>query len=100
MDMALSLSNLPWLWPAIGAYVLLLVLAAWSYRRAVGGWRWAGLSLKALGLALLALCLLEPVWIGQRAKPGANTVAVVDAIKAALPTICCASACRGPGVSS
>jgi uncharacterized membrane protein len=77
MDMALSLSNLPWLWPAIGAYVLLLVLAAWSYRRAVGGWRWAGLSLKALGLALLALCLLEPVWIGQRAKPGANTVAVV-----------------------
>lgn len=77
MDVSLSLSNLPWLWPAIVAFTLLLALAAWSYRRAAGWLRWTGLTLKALGIALLALCLLEPVWVGQRAKPGANTLAVL-----------------------
>jgi uncharacterized membrane protein len=77
MNVSLSLSNLSWLWPALAAFVLLLVLAAWSYRRARGGWRWTGLALKTLGLALLALCLLEPVWVGQRAKPGANAFAVL-----------------------
>jgi len=33
--------------------------------------------LKFLGVATLALCLLEPLWSGQRARPGANLFAIV-----------------------
>ena len=33
--------------------------------------------LKALGFAALALCLLEPLWSGQRARPGANLFSIV-----------------------
>jgi uncharacterized membrane protein len=33
--------------------------------------------LKVLGLAALLTCLLEPLWSGQRARPGANLFAIV-----------------------
>ena len=39
--------------------------------------RWACFALKVVGLAALALCLLEPLWLGQRARPGGNLFAVL-----------------------
>ncbi|HMO66487.1 MAG TPA: hypothetical protein PKE47_14915, partial [Verrucomicrobiota bacterium] len=55
-----------------------LGLLLWNYARGPRGWvRWAAGGLEFLGLALLALCLLEPHRTGERARPGANLFAVV-----------------------
>lgn len=67
-----------WSWPAAGTLALALALVAWSYRAGPSGLaRWVCASLKTLGFAALALCLLDPRWTGQRARPGANLFAVV-----------------------
>src|SRR5712675_1604162 len=74
----LIFSGWNWLWLAAGALGIGLLLLVWSYRAAPPGMiRWVCLGLKLLGLAALALCLLEPLWSGQRARPGANLFAVV-----------------------
>jgi uncharacterized membrane protein len=59
----------------LGAGLLLLF---WNYRPgSTGGLRWLCLILKALAIATLAFCLLEPLQSGQRARPGANLFAIV-----------------------
>ena len=78
LQSTLIFSGLNYVW--LVAPVLLLGLAAlfWSYRSAPPGVaRWLCPVLKALGFAALGLCLLEPLWSGQRVKPGANLLAVV-----------------------
>src|SRR5206468_2275929 len=66
------------LWLACGVVGIALVLLLWSYRAATSGWlRWVCLALKIVGLAALAFCLLEPLWSGQRARPGSNLFAIV-----------------------
>ncbi|NDA67148.1 MAG: hypothetical protein EB141_05625, partial [Verrucomicrobia bacterium] len=59
---------------ALGAGALI-----WGYARAKAdrGLRAVCALLKVLGFTALILCLLEPMWTGQRAKPGANVIAVV-----------------------
>ncbi len=74
---SLTLSAPHWLGPAVIAAAALLLATAWSYRRAPAGLRWGGACLKTLGVTALAFCLLEPLWTGQRARPGANLLAVV-----------------------
>src|ERR1051326_9116560 len=75
---ALIFSGWNWLWPAVGAVLLALIFSAWSYRASrPGPQRWLCVFLKTLGVATLALCLLEPLWSGQRARPGANLFAIV-----------------------
>jgi uncharacterized membrane protein len=55
-----------------------LLMVWWSYRPGPGGGlRWLGAVLKVLGLAALSFCLLEPLWSGQRARPGANLFGIV-----------------------
>ncbi len=75
---SLIFSGSHWLWLAalvLGVGVLLLW---WSYRSSpVGSFRWVCFGLKFLGLAALAVCLLEPLWSGQRARPGANLFAIL-----------------------
>src|SRR5262252_3403936 len=67
-----------WLAPVAGAVVVGLALLFWNYRAAPRGpLRWLCAALKTLGLCAIAFCLLEPLWSGQRAKPGANLFAVV-----------------------
>jgi uncharacterized membrane protein len=74
----LLFSSANWLWLAVGATGVALGLLVWSYRVAPPGFiRWPCLGLKALGIAALAVCLLEPLWSGQRARPGANLFAIV-----------------------
>jgi uncharacterized membrane protein len=67
-----------WLWPAVILFGITLLAMFWSYRAAPPGVaRWLCPMLKALGIAALVLCLLEPLWSRERAKPGANLFAVV-----------------------
>ena len=75
----LFLASRDWLWPAVGALVAAFVFVAWSYLRAPARTplRLTCAVLKMLGLAALLACLLEPTLSGQRAKPGANVIAVV-----------------------
>jgi uncharacterized membrane protein len=76
---SLRLHGGDWLWPALAIVVIGLVLLVRSYRNtpARGGVRAACLGLKTLGLLALALCLLDPAWVSQRATPGANYFAVL-----------------------
>ena len=74
----LTFSGWDCLLPACGFLVLSAFILVWSYRAApAGGLRWACLGLKAAALAALALCLLEPLWFGERVRPGANLFAVM-----------------------
>src|SRR5215471_20105232 len=71
-------SGRQWLTLAAVIIVVGLVLLFWNYRAAPrGALRWLCAALKTLGLCALAFCLLEPLWSGQRAKPGANLFVVV-----------------------
>jgi len=67
-------SNTHWVWPGAILFVFGMALLFWTYRLPglSGGVKAACIGLKLLGLAALLLCLLEPTWVGQRAKPGAN----------------------------
>jgi len=77
-SLPLTFAGLSWLWFAIGLTGVTLLVLFWSYRAApAGGLRWACVTLKMLGVAALAACLLEPLWSGQHARPGANLFAVV-----------------------
>ncbi len=78
MPTSLTFSGVNWLWPVVAFVAVALVVLGWSYRAAAGSpWRWVCLVLKVVGLVALALCLLEPLWLGQRARPGVNLFAVV-----------------------
>lgn len=63
-----------WWVPALLLWVLSALFLAWAYQRLPlsFGAKCACVLLKLLGLAALALCLLEPLWMTERAKPGAN----------------------------
>ena len=78
MSPSLTFSGWNWLWPVLIFSAVALVVLFWSYRALAGQpLRWVCLALKAVGLTALALCLLEPLWLGQRARPGANLFAVL-----------------------
>ena len=75
---SLIFSSRDWLWPAVAALVLGASVVLWAYRTGpTSPVRWLCTGLKVLGIATLALCLLDPQWSGQRAVPGANLFAVV-----------------------
>lgn len=76
---ALTLAGQAWLFPAAMALAVAGLIVLWSYGRAhaAPGFRTLGAGLKMLGLAALLFCLLEPLWSGQRARPGANLFAIV-----------------------
>src|SRR5712671_1441346 len=67
-----------WLWPALILAGLVYFLLVWGYfRQRAGLAGWIAPILKVLGVAALAACLLEPLWTGQRARPGSNLFALV-----------------------
>lgn len=69
----------PWIWPAVLVFVLVVTLMVWSYRRSpeLGVIHGMAFFLRLLGVLVLALCLIEPLWSGWRAKSGANLFLVV-----------------------
>jgi len=68
-----------WVWPAGALLLIASALLVWSYRRAprIGTAGAVAFGLKLLGLLILALCLIEPLWSGRQAKSGANLFVVV-----------------------
>src|SRR6266404_6194574 len=75
----LVISGREWVWPVSIFLVVALVSLGWTYRRAPAGGLICGVCLlfKVLGLVVLAACLLNPLWSGQRARPGANLFVVL-----------------------
>lgn len=68
-----------WLLPAIIALILLAGALVWAGRGSVAERpvRIGCGLLKFAGIVLLALILLDPLWVGQRARPGANVFALL-----------------------
>jgi uncharacterized membrane protein len=68
-----------WLSTAFVIFASGLVVLAWGYRRHRRAGRLAIVAglLKVAALAGLAACLVEPLWTGSRAKPGANLLLLV-----------------------
>ena len=74
-DASLVWGSPAWSWAALALAVVAGLVLLWSYWRApstttvklVAG------TLKLLGIAGLALCLIEPLLSGTRARRGANT---------------------------
>lgn len=69
-----------WRLVAIPGALSMLVLLVWGYARARSidrSLRILAPAVKLLGIAILALCLLEPLFSGTRARPGANLFVVL-----------------------
>lgn len=76
---ALSFNADNWWWVALLGGLLLLPASYFAWKsegRLVNGYV-TGFVLRALGIVLLLLCLLDPHWTGERPAKGANIVAVV-----------------------
>ncbi len=68
-----------WIWAAGALLAAAFLLLLWSYSRARGSGaaRSIAFCLKLLGIVILLLCLIEPLWSGRRAKSGANLFVVI-----------------------
>ncbi len=76
---SLLISGHDWLWLAVVLTAAVVAVVVWAYwkaptPRSIQG---ACLALKVLGVLALFGCLLEPLWSGQRARPGANYLAIL-----------------------
>jgi len=79
----IAIPSTPWLWPASIFLLATLAMILWSYGRAAKSQisdfkfhTWSLVTVKFLSVAVLALCLLEPLWSGRRAKSGANVFVI------------------------
>jgi uncharacterized membrane protein len=72
-------SNRTWMVPIVVGVLLLGGAVIWSWRRSPAqGWvAGACVLLKLAGILSLALCLLDPLWVGERARPGANVFGII-----------------------
>ena len=76
---AITLNGDSWWWVSLLVSIALLGSSYFAWKsegRLIKGYA-LGLSLRALGIVLLLLCLLDPHWTGERPAKGANIVAVV-----------------------
>jgi uncharacterized membrane protein len=76
---ALIFSAREWIVPAMLLVSGAIIFTFWGLLKGPkGGWLGTvSLILKGLGAAALGVCLLNPLWSGTRARPGANYVAVI-----------------------
>lgn len=76
---SIAFANENWLWASllfgVGAAVFLIMGYRGSPLR--GGWRVVAIGLKAIGMTLLALSLMEPVWVTEFPKKGANDLVIL-----------------------
>jgi len=95
---SISIPASVWIWPAAGLLAAAVVLLIWSYGRAprVGRARIIAFCLKVVGLLLLVLCLVEPLWNGRRVKTGANLFVVIADNSSGM-NICDAGSTRSRG---
>ncbi len=76
---SLVIGGREWVAPALALAVLAALVVGWRYSTALldTRTRWMAGVCKVVALSLLCLCLLEPLWSGQRARPGANLFAIL-----------------------
>ena len=76
---SITIPESPWFWPAVPVLIVTVILLVWSYRRSaeIGAVHKIAFCLRLLGVLVLLLCLLEPLWSGRRAKSGANLFVVI-----------------------
>lgn len=76
---SLTIAARDWVWPALLFFGAGLALTFFSYARSnvSASTRTLGLLLRAIGLAALAACLVDPMWTDSRPRPGANTFAIL-----------------------
>lgn len=76
---SITIPESPWFWPAVPVLIATVILLVWSYRRSaeIGAVHKIAFCLRLLGVLVLLLCLLEPLWSGRRAKSGANLFVVI-----------------------
>jgi len=69
----------PWVWLAVPVLIATVMLLVWSYRRSaeIGAAHKTAFLLRLLGVLVLVLCLMEPLWSARRARSGANLFVVV-----------------------
>jgi len=76
---AITFNGENWWWVALLAAAMSIASSYFAWKsegRLVNGYV-IGFSLRALGILLLLLCLLDPHWTGERPAKGANIVALV-----------------------
>jgi uncharacterized membrane protein len=76
---AIVISGRAWLLPVAMCLAGLAGAVVWSYWRSPAE-RWVLVvcgGLRLAGLVALAACLLEPLWVSQKARPGANAFALL-----------------------
>ncbi len=73
------ISGRDWLVPVLVFLAVAAGVVVWTYRQDKGNpaLRIACASLKLLGLLTLGAVLLEPLWSGERAKPGSNLFVIL-----------------------
>lgn len=76
---SLTISAREWVWPAVLFFSAGLALAIFSYARSTADsrTRLIGLMLRAVGLAALAACLIDPMWTDTRPQAGSNMIAIM-----------------------
>ncbi len=74
-----TIPQTPWVWPVAILALAAVGLLIWTYRRSprVGTAERIALAAKLLGVSVLGMCLIEPLWSGRRAKSGANLFVVI-----------------------
>jgi len=75
----LYFSGQEWLGALLATLAVAVAMIFWAYHKApvTGGIRRVCIGLKMLGIALLLLCLIEPMTTEEQVKPGANLLALV-----------------------
>jgi uncharacterized membrane protein len=79
-DGSIFFAGKDWLPLCAISFAIALIFVIWSYVRAAPASRTLRLTcalLKISGTIILLACLLEPMWSGQRARPGANILAII-----------------------
>lgn len=73
------LGSREWMIPAIllGVFAVSVVVTRYSSSQLDSRTKWLAAILKSIGLTAMIVCLLEPTWSGQRARPGANLFAIL-----------------------
>ncbi|WP_345683898.1 glutamine amidotransferase [Novipirellula caenicola] len=68
-----------WVVPVLIAAAILTALTVWNYasQQKMGTFRWLAAALKIAAIALIAVCLLQPMRSGTRPRPKANVLPIL-----------------------
>ena len=97
----LLIGSRDWVPVAAVAFVVITLLTVWSYRKLPlsPGAKVLAIALKIVGVMLLAVCLIEPLFSGVRPRPGANLFVVLTDNSQSM-TVQSGSEVRGEGLQS